>query len=486
MESIKFNTPEYQIGGAFKNIDYEFRGSEIKGWEIYRDGMLFMKLGSGFVLVKSLYCGVCSTDLARQFFPFPLPQIIGHEVVGLLDNNLVVVEINASHLARNSKWQSCPYCSEGMNSQCPDRITLGIDRLPGGFSPYFLAPVNSIIEVPNSISSLAASVVEPFAAALQGVESSFPCSGDKIAVLGPRRLGTLILSALFGFRKQNRLEFEITAIVRHKELAEICLNMGADTVLNLEEVSEIDLNSRFDIVYDTTGTQDGFKSALNFTRRILHLKSTNGQQTMGLNHLTEMVVDEMAILPFQEKYLDFSWSVDNRRRPNPNVFVSPTVPTQFLERCRKQYSERRFYQSDFEQAAEMIRTKRSFLETSPFPQFDLAIVKSLDEIDYVLRPLSDEPFSIVRARGAVLVIPEKKDTTENELYQAITKRGIQIHSSRCGDFRRALKMMKENPDLVKTIEEDFITQQFPLHEISKAFEIASDSSQSIKVVVETS
>jgi D-arabinose 1-dehydrogenase-like Zn-dependent alcohol dehydrogenase len=32
--------------------------------------------------LKNRYCGICTTDLKRHCLPFPLPQIIGHEIVG--------------------------------------------------------------------------------------------------------------------------------------------------------------------------------------------------------------------------------------------------------------------------------------------------------------------------------------------------------------------------------------------------------------------
>lgn len=123
-------------------------------------------------------CGVCATDISRHHHPFPLPQITGHEVIGYLLNDdlqptqLVVIEINDSHLAHASpSASSCRYCNcpqeEGMDHHCPARTTIGIDRLPGGFAPYVLAPVNAIVPVPSEMPIRCAALAEPFAAALQ-------------------------------------------------------------------------------------------------------------------------------------------------------------------------------------------------------------------------------------------------------------------------------------------------------------------------------
>jgi hypothetical protein len=114
LETISFKAPEYQSDGSFQEIEYRFEGDEKSGWTIFRNGQKQMELGEGYTAVKSLYCGVCSTDLARRFLPYPLPQIIGHEVVGIKDNKPVVIEINASPLARHIETKD-PFSLYGLH-----------------------------------------------------------------------------------------------------------------------------------------------------------------------------------------------------------------------------------------------------------------------------------------------------------------------------------------------------------------------------------
>ena len=127
-DSISFTAPEYQADGSFRPVPYVF-ARRSGGWDILRDGVLHEQVGTGYVAVRSEICGICSTDLARRFLPYPLPQIIGHEVLGRHEGRRVVVEINASHAARGLATE-CGFCNGGMPSQCPERITLVINRLP--------------------------------------------------------------------------------------------------------------------------------------------------------------------------------------------------------------------------------------------------------------------------------------------------------------------------------------------------------------------
>ena len=95
---------------------------------------------------------------------FELPLIVGHEVIGIYRGQKCVMDINASHFARGIK-SDCPWCqSVWTHSQCPERITLGIDRLPGGFAPWLLVPKNALIPIGDLPLNLAV-ITEPFAAA---------------------------------------------------------------------------------------------------------------------------------------------------------------------------------------------------------------------------------------------------------------------------------------------------------------------------------
>ena len=101
MTRLEFDALDYRADQRFVPARYRFEGSATDGWRIHRDEVLVLELGPGYRLLRTRSCGVCSTDLARHFLPFPLPQVIGHEVIAT-DETLqrFVVEINASHAAR--------------------------------------------------------------------------------------------------------------------------------------------------------------------------------------------------------------------------------------------------------------------------------------------------------------------------------------------------------------------------------------------------
>ena len=211
---VLFDALEYTASGALEAVQLGYDGDEERGWTVTRNGSDWLQLGAGYRLMRSDACGVCSTDLARRFLPFPLPQVTGHEVIALdYARQRYAVDINASHRARRIETD-CPFCRSGLANHCPDRLVLGLHGLPGGFAPWFLAPVGALRCIPSSVPTESAVLIEPLAAALHAVQSIEIREGDRVAVLGPRKLGMLVVAALASHRRGTNLNFSIAALAR--------------------------------------------------------------------------------------------------------------------------------------------------------------------------------------------------------------------------------------------------------------------------------
>ncbi len=465
--SIRFNALDYTAGDSFERAKYEFEGTTKGGWVILRNGAEHLRLGPGYRALRVELCGVCATDLSRRFLPFPLPQVLGHEVVAVDPETgaRFVVEINDSHAARGEATQD-PFCNSGLPTHCPDRLVLGIDRLPGGFGPYILAPVNAAIPI-GALSPRTAVLVEPFAAALHAVTSSPPCEGDSVAVLGPGRLGLLLTAALRAYQKSAGENFKITALGRHERLLELAREMGAGVTIDINHTPLRSLKESFDIIYDTTGSTEGLESALMLSRRELHLKSTNGRSFHGLRHLTELVVDELSIIPYSRGSMDFRWEHEDRK--NEWAYVAPGASSVALP------YEIASFKGGYAAAEEFLRSERF---ASRIPRFDLALASNMEEIDRIIRPGESHERSLVRPRGAILF---RGDPGGHPLLAFIAS-GRVLRSSRCGDFHRAIALLAEQPDIAASLGKHMITHSFTADRLAEAF-AAARGKDSIKVIV---
>ena len=457
--SVKFFAEDYTSEDSFEKAEYEFTGSTSAGWEIRRNGQPWLDLAPGYRLLETVKCGICSTDLARRFLPFPLPQVIGHEVVAMdpETGEKFVIEINDTPQARNEELDV--FSKSGLHTHSPGRMVLGIDRLPGGFGKYILAPVEAAVPY-GDLGDDVAVLVEPFAASLQAVHSSPPEDGWKVAVLGPRRLGSLVIAALAAYRKSSGRNFEIAGLARHSHLLELSVNMGADRAVDVSRP----FDEKFDIIYDTTGSVAGFETALAHAREV-HLKSTNGQMMAGLGKLTELVVDELSILPYSPGNMEFSWPEEKRK--NRLVYAAPGVDTAGLP-------------EGYEVVQCSVSEAEAFLAgRDGLPRFDIAIASSLEEIDAIIRPNPEHENSLLRPRGAVLY----KGSDRDNPFVRFVQGGGRLRSSRCGDFRKAVELLSANRNFAEKMASLLITVKYPVAKLPEAFAEARKS-ENIKIVVE--
>lgn len=465
---VEFQAYEYQPDGSLAQTRYRFEGSTERGWTVFHAGRPWVALGEGYRLLRTARCGVCSTDLARRYLPFPLPQITGHEVVALDESGArYAVDINASAAARGVD-DGCPFCRL-MPQHCPDRLVLGIHDLPGGFGRYILAPVHALHRIPDEIDDDAAVLIEPLAAALHAVDTVAPAEGQRIGVLGPRKLGMLVVAALAARRRQHGPDFRIVAMARRQALLDVAAKAGADEQVLVagDEASP----APSDVVIDCTGSPAGLELALGAARLEVHLKSTHGRPAAGLRRLTELVVDELSIRRFEANDLPpalersrplIAWLSKGQPAPELAVHTDVRVATS---------------------PAALLNRLEATPPTDGLPRADAAVVDSVRGVESVIRPSEDRETSLVRPRGAILLAgPGQEELGRSPLLEAVWDRGLRLTSSRCGDFDEAIRLLVADAEL-RAVAGLLITGRFPVEKTPEAFQAAAGR-DAIKAVVE--
>ena len=479
---VEFDALEYDADDAFHTARYAFRSGPGDAWTIEREGRAHLALGGGYRLLRSRVCGVCSTDLDRRFLPFPLPQITGHEVVVEDDaGRRFVVEINASHAARGEPL--CAFCAAGLETHCPSRLVLGIHDLPGGFGPWVLAPHDALVPLPDSIPDETAALIEPFAAALHAVQTIDPQPGSRIAVLGPRRLGGLAIAALAAHRRRSGRAFEIVALARRSELAELALALGADRA-EQPPATAAEASPLADVVIDTTGTPEGLALACALARSEVHLKSTHGRPALGCSHLTEAVVDEIELCGAPgdtPSALADVLARTERRCAADRLRVGwlcEDAPPAEIERDGVEIVSA----DDAAQLLARLEAEVAGRDAAALPRVDAVIIDDANAIDAVLRPDPEREASALRPRGT-LVVHTRPGTRggEQPAIARVLASGLRITTSRCGDFREALALIEADTHL-RRLGDTFVSHRFDASAMGEAFD-AARSPSAIKVLV---
>jgi threonine dehydrogenase-like Zn-dependent dehydrogenase len=264
----------------------------------YRTDVLKPEPKADEALIRLSLAGICATDfeLVKGYAGFS--GIIGHEFVGVVEavgqtqdahwlNQRVVGSINIG-------CHTCDVCRNVGPEHCQQRKVLGIRLHDGVFADYFTLPVANLFAVPDAIKDQAAVFAEPLAAAVRVREQLKVIRVNKLAVLGPGRLGLLIAKVLV------LAGYSVDVLGR----TDATLELPRQWQLNTAFIQETD-DTSYDCVVDATGQASGFKQALRILkpRGNLVLKSTFS--ALEPIDLSKIVVNELNIIgsrcgPFAE------------------------------------------------------------------------------------------------------------------------------------------------------------------------------------------
>ena len=195
------------------------------------------------LLVDVRACGICGSNLHEWRHPElsisagdgPDPGATGHEIAamvieagegaGVAPGRRVVLEPN-----RVTACGACAACVDGRAWFCRTRTQIAV----WGFSERMVVPAASAFEVPDGLSDVAATLVEPAACGVHALRHSWTAvgrdrglEGATIAILGAGVTGLLALVAA-----RHLGAGRVVVAARHPHQAEAARRLGADEVFD--------------------------------------------------------------------------------------------------------------------------------------------------------------------------------------------------------------------------------------------------------------
>lgn len=156
--------------------------------------------GPGEVLVAMRACGICGSDLMSWYVDQKAPAVLGHEPAG------VVVESVGPGLPEpgtrvfvhhHVPCGDCEHCARGHETLCDTFKATRIE--PGGFSELILVPaLNAAVDLlplPDHVSDEAATLIEPLACCVRGLDRARVGAGTRLLVIGAGQMGLLLVQA---------------------------------------------------------------------------------------------------------------------------------------------------------------------------------------------------------------------------------------------------------------------------------------------------
>ncbi|MDQ2717556.1 MAG: alcohol dehydrogenase catalytic domain-containing protein [Chloroflexota bacterium] len=229
-------------------------------------------LGPGELLVRLQACGICASDVMEWYMRPRAPVYPGHEPVGVVDAVGKGVEQftvgQRVFVHHHVPCMVCHFCQRGSFSQCPVFRATRLD--PGGLAQYIRVPAPNVqldvLALPEDLSFEAATLIEPLACCVRGINRAQIQAGDSVLVLGAGSNG-LMLAQLARQRGAVRVMI-VDPIAYRRQRA---LAAGVDLALDpqegalLEQAYAVNYGRRPDIVIVTPSSigamQEGIELA---------------------------------------------------------------------------------------------------------------------------------------------------------------------------------------------------------------------------------
>ncbi len=231
------------------------------------------QIGPGEVLLKSLACGICGSDVMEWYRIHKAPLVLGHEATGEIvevgEGVKIFKEGDRVFVSHHVPCNTCHYCLHGNHTVCDTLRTTNFD--PGGFAEYVRVPeINvdrGVFILPDDLSLEDGTFIEPLACVVRGQRLARVEPGQTVVVIGSGISGLLhILLA----RASGAGKIIATDISEYRmEMAE---KLGADSVISAHDdlpshLLKLNSNRLADRVIATTGAVPALNTAIKSVDR---------------------------------------------------------------------------------------------------------------------------------------------------------------------------------------------------------------------------
>ncbi|MCP4750789.1 MAG: alcohol dehydrogenase catalytic domain-containing protein [Proteobacteria bacterium] len=228
-------------------------------------------------LVKVKAGSLCGSDMhiyewTHGYEWIPVPVVLGHEFAG----EVVEIGSSISEISVGDRITAdptftcgeCEFCRFGKGSACQRRKGLGFNT-NGAFAEYVkMNGTAQVFKIPDNVSDETASLCEPLAVALNGIDLSNIKPGQTAAVFGPGPIGLLTIQLL---KAAGAGHIIVTGTSADNVRLEIAAMMGADAVIVVDKEDPVkranEIAGKLDFVFEATGVAQTINQGLKMLKK---------------------------------------------------------------------------------------------------------------------------------------------------------------------------------------------------------------------------
>lgn len=246
------------------------------------DNMVYMDIPEpeatgDLVKIKIAYSGVCGTDLHAfrgTYSSTKPPVVLGHEfsgVVTAVGPDVKQIKVG-DRVTSETTFATCGHCASCLSRDynlCSNRKGIGT-HVNGSMAQYVVSREESVHVLPDNVSLLSASLLEPLACGVHaGIEKGCAQPGDIVCVFGVGAIGQMVAQVC----QSQGATVIVAGIASDAERFSIALKNGASravdqTAEDIEAiVKEMTRGEGVDIAFECSGAVPAVNTALKITRR---------------------------------------------------------------------------------------------------------------------------------------------------------------------------------------------------------------------------
>ena len=187
--------------------------------------------GTG-VKVKVVSSSICGSDIHMMAADAFGDHIIGHEFSGIAEDGRAVA------IEPITGCGQCAACDDGHRVHCEAGLFVMGVLGDGGMAEYVTVPAANLVELPTGLDIRIASLVEPLAVAVHGVDRARVREGDRVLVIGAGPIGLATGAAL----RSRGIPYDIVA--RHEHQKSAAEKLGG----------RLNSDGHYDVVIDAVGS----------------------------------------------------------------------------------------------------------------------------------------------------------------------------------------------------------------------------------------
>ena len=213
------------------------------------------------VKIRVAYAGICGTDIHMYNGVYGrTPVILGHEFSGIVveigpDVKTLKIGQRVTSETTYATCGVCPSCQTKDYNLCSDRLGLGTTK-DGGMAEYVISREEAIHVLPDNVSLLTGSLMEPMACGVHAVlEKSKAKEGDIVCIFGSSTIGLMVVQVA----KSVGAFVIVAGLSVDEERFKIAKSLGADITINQQEedideiVRKLTNDVGVDVVYECSG-----------------------------------------------------------------------------------------------------------------------------------------------------------------------------------------------------------------------------------------